>query len=194
MTRLLLFFLAALLPQLAYAHVGAGGAEGLLRGIAHPLGGIDHLLAMVAVGLWAAQRGGRALWLIPAAFVLVMAAGGIAGTLGAPLPFVEQGILASLLVLGLLIAAAARLPLPLSTALVGLFALFHGHAHGAEMPAHAPGLVYGAGFVLATAFLHAAGIGAAFAGRRLGQALLVRLSGGLIAGCGAYLLTVSITL
>ncbi len=175
MTRLLLLALAALLaPQLAHAHVGAGGAEGLLRGIAHPLGGIDHLLAMVAVGLWAAQRGGRALWLIPTSFVLVMAAGGIAGTLGAPLPFVEQGIVVSLLVLGGLIVAAARLPLPLSAALVGLFAVFHGHAHGAEMPADVSGLAYGAGFMLAAAFLHGVGIGAALLGRR-------------------YLVTVSIT-
>ena len=142
---------------------------------------------MVAVGLWAAQRGAHGLWLIPATFVLVMALGGLISTMGVFVPFVEQGIVLSVLVLGVLIAAALRLPLFASALIVGLFAVFHGHAHGAEMPASASGFAYGAGFVFATAFLHGLGIGAALLTRRFGQSDLVRLSGGVIAACGAYL-------
>jgi len=176
-----------LLPSLAHAHVGVGDTVGFARGVGHPLGGVDHILAMVAVGLWAAQCGGRALWFIPATFVLVMGLGGFVGAMDIAVPFVEQGIVLSVLVLGVLVAAAVRLPLYAGALIVGLFAVFHGHAHGAEMPANALGLAYGVGFVLATAILHALGIGAALVTRRFGQSGLVRVTGGAIAMSGVYL-------
>lgn len=178
---------AYLLPSLAHAHVGVGDTVGFTRGIGHPLGGVDHILAMVAVGFWAAQCGGRALRFIPATFVLVMGFGGLVGTMGIAVPFVEQGIVLSVLVLGVLVAAAVRLPLFAGAFIVGLFAIFHGHAHGAQMPANALGIAYGAGFVLATAILHALGIGTALLSRRLGQGSLVRVTGGAIAMSGVYL-------
>lgn len=184
---ILLALVAFLLSTLAHGHVGVGETAGLARGFTHPLGGIDHVFAMVAVGLWAAQRGERDLWLIPAVFVLVMALGGLIGTMGILVPFVEQGIALSLLVFGVLVAAAVRLPLSAGALIVGLFAVFHGHAHGAEMPVDSSGLAYGAGFVLATAFLHGLGIGVALVTRWAGQHNLVRLSGGVIAACGVYL-------
>jgi urease accessory protein len=149
------------LPALAQAHPGHDGHEltwDFSSGFAHPLSGWDHLLAMIAVGLWAAQLGGRARWLVPAAFLGVMTLGATLGRTGLIFPGVEQGIAASVLVLGLLIAAAVRLPVVAGMALVGVFAIFHGFAHGAEMPATAGGLLYGAGFVVATALLHAIGV------------------------------------
>jgi urease accessory protein len=121
-------------PALAQAHPQIGNSAGFARGLAHPMSGSDHICAMIAVGLWAAQRGDRALWLVPLVFVLAMTIGGILGMAAISLPFVEPGIAASVLVLGILIAAAVRLPLIASVLLVGLFALFHGHAHGSEMP------------------------------------------------------------
>ena len=150
------------LPVLAQAHPGHDGHEltwDFATGATHPLSGWDHLLAMVAVGLWAAQLGGRSRWLVPAAFVGVMTLGALIGHNGVALAGVQQGIAASILILGLFIAAAVRLPAPASMAIVGLFALFHGVAHGAEMPATAGGLSYGAGFVAATILLHATGLG-----------------------------------
>jgi len=142
---------------------------------------------MVAVGLWAAQRGGRAIWLVPLAFVTVMAVGGLLGMAAISIPFVEPGIVASVLVLGVMVAAAVRLPLVASTMLVGLFALFHGHSHGAEMPETAAGLVYGLGFIVSTALVHLCGIGLGLAAKRFGTAQLVRYAGGAIAACGLYL-------
>ena len=153
----------------------------------HPVSGLDHICAMIAVGLWAAQRGGRGVWLIPLTFVSVMALGGFLGMAGVSVPFVEEGIVVSVLVLGVLIAAAVRLPLVTSVIVVGLFAIFHGHAHGAEMPQSASGLAYGLGFVMATALLHACGIGLAWLVTQLGQVRLVRFAGFAIALCGAYL-------
>jgi urease accessory protein len=177
-----------LLPTLAQAHPGMPGhTHGFANGLAHPLTGLDHICAMVAVGLWAAQRGGRSLWLVPSVFVSVMILGGILGMAAVPIPFVEPGIAASVLVLGLLIAAAVRLPLPVSAMLVGVFALFHGYAHGAEMPDSASGLAYGLGFVAATAGLHLLGIVSGFVAQRFGSARMVRYAGGAIAVCGLYL-------
>jgi urease accessory protein len=184
----LLGVIVLVVAPMAYAHVGAGETAGFLRGFAHPLGGLDHLLAMVAVGLWAGQRGGRARWTIPMAFVTIMILGGIMGALGVTLPYVEQGIALSVLVLGILVAAAVSWPLPASMLLVGVFALFHGHAHGAEMPISVFGTEYGAGFVLATAILHASGVGAAILSRDLHRSMLVRLSGTAIAASGLVLL------
>ena len=186
-TRLIVLALAAVaLPVLAHAHPGHDGHDltwDFATGAAHPLSGWDHLLAMVAVGLWAAQLGGRSRWLVPAAFVGVMTLGALLGHAGLALPGVEQGIAASILILGLLIAAAVRLPVAASMAIVGLFALFHGVAHGAEMPATAGGLSYGAGFIVATALLHAVGLGLGFALKD--QAKLARFAGGAVARAGA---------
>lgn len=184
---LLIIALFALAPVLAHAHHLPGEARGFASGLSHPLLGWDHLLAMVAVGLWATQLGGRALWLVPSAFVALMTVGGALGMARVPVPMVEAGILASVLVLGLLIAAAARLPLLGAMALVGLFAIFHGYAHGAEMPAAASGFSYGAGFVLATAALHACGIGLGLLARKYTSAPALRFAGAAIALAGLCL-------
>ena len=170
------------------AHPGIPGhTHGLANGLAHPLTRLDRICAMVAVGLWAAQRGGRAPWLVPSVFVSVMLLGGAPGMAAVSIPFVEPGIVASVLVSGVMVAAAVRLPLPVSALLVGMFALFHGYAHGAEMPGSASGLACGLGFVAATAGLHLLGIGPGLLAQRLGSAWLVRYGGGAIAACGVYL-------
>jgi len=142
----------------AFAHVGLGQVETFSTGFFHPLGGIDHVLAMVAVGLYAASLGGSALWLVPLAFVGTMIVGGILGYTGVPLPLVEAGIGLSVMVTGLAIALGVKLPTVAAMALVGLFALFHGHAHGSEGAEIAHFLPYVIGFVIATALLHMAGI------------------------------------
>ncbi|MEO6054363.1 MAG: HupE/UreJ family protein, partial [Chthoniobacterales bacterium] len=141
--------LCLLVPSLVHAHVGVGATNGFEHGFTHPLTGLDHICAMLAVGLWAAQMGGRAIWAVPLTFVSVMAVGGMLGMSGIALPFTEQGIILSVLTLGVLIAASARLPLVASMIIVGLFAIFHGHAHGAEMPETASGVLYAGGFILA---------------------------------------------
>ena len=146
-------------PIAASAHVGVGHAHGFILGFSHPLSGIDHVLAMVAVGLIAAHLGGRALWWVPLSFISVMALAGIAGMVGVRLPFVEIGIGMSVVVLGLVVAFQFSLPTVGAMILVGFFAIFHGHAHGEEMPSDVSGLSYGVGFVCATAVLHAIGIG-----------------------------------
>jgi urease accessory protein len=151
--------LSLLIPIVASAHTGVSETTGFWHGLEHPISGLDHILAMVAVGLWAAQIGGRALWLVPGTFMMTMAVSSIMGHFGIPLPGVEQGILASDFMLGLLLLFAARLPLAISVGIVGILAIFHGYAHGAEMPSTASGLIYGIGFILSTAFLHLAGIG-----------------------------------
>ena len=138
---------------------GAGGAGGLMSGLMHPVLGFDHLLAMVAVGLLSVQIGGRAVWSVPAAFVLVMAAGGLLGMHGVALPEVEGGIALSVFALGLVIAVGAVPPVWLAMLFVGFFALFHGHAHGAEIPRLADPAAYVGGFMLATAALHLTGVG-----------------------------------
>lgn len=169
-----------MLPSPVFAHPGAGSIHGVIHGFTHPLFGWDHLLAMVTIGLWAGQRGGRAMWALPAAFVGMMVVGGILGTLGVHVPGVETGILASVLVLGALVAVSAQFPLPLSIAAVTLFALFHGHAHGAEMPATVSGLFYGLGFVTATILLHTTGLVAVVSSRHwLGERrqVWIRLAG-----------------
>ena len=174
-------------PSLVYAHTGIGDIKGLSSGLAHPLTGLDHICAMVGVGLWAAQRGGRAIWLVPLAFMAVMALGGLLGMFAITIPFVETGIVASVLILGILVAAAVRLPLLLSVLIVATFALFHGHAHGAEMPQTASGVMYGIGFLIATALLHLTGIGIGLAARQSGTVWLMRCSGVALVLCGIYL-------
>jgi urease accessory protein len=147
-----------LLTAPAFAHPGLAGHNSFFAGFTHPLLGVDHILVMVAVGLWAAVIGGRALIIVPAAFVGTMVVGYLLSLTGLALPFVEPIILASVVALGLLIAAAVRLPVAAGAALVGLFALFHGYAHGGELGV-AAALPFGFGFAIATAFLHVAGIG-----------------------------------
>ncbi|MGH7445582.1 MAG: HupE/UreJ family protein [Longimicrobiales bacterium] len=183
--------LLAFAPSLAHAHTGTGGAAGFLHGFAHPVLGVDHLLAMLAVGIFAAQRGGRSLWALPASFVAVMVAGFLLRTAGVTLPGVEPVIVASLLVLGLLVASAVRLPTLAAAAIVGVFALFHGTAHGAEMPAGNMALSFSAGFVTATFLLHTAGATIGIAFSRHGAAWRIdaaRLAGAAIAAAGLVLL------
>lgn len=143
----------------AFAHVeGSAIQGGFSAGFGHPLGGLDHVVAMVAVGLWGAFLGAPAVWVLPVVFPLVMAVGGALGAAGVPLPAVETGIAASALILGAMVALAAKPPLWLAAGLVGAFAIFHGHAHGTELPANANALAYSAGFVVATGLLHLGGI------------------------------------
>ena len=151
--------LATLWPTLAWAHVEQGRAEGFLAGLHHPVSGLDHVLAMVSVGLWGAQLGAPAVWLLPVTFPMVMAFGGMLGLMGVPLPGVEVGIALSGILLGLAVLAEWRPPLGAAAAIVGFFAIFHGHAHGSELPPGASGLLYSIGFVVATGTLHAIGIG-----------------------------------
>jgi urease accessory protein len=191
MTRTVLAFVLAVVPTAAFAHVGLGDAGGLAQGFVHPLSGIDHVLTMLAVGLFAAHLGGRALWLVPLTFVSVMALAGLLGMAGVAIPFVEIGIGVSVVALGLMIAFPLNLPTVAAMALVGLFAIFHGHSHGAEMPESVSGLVYGIGFLSATALLHALGIGL---GLLIGQAAesygrrIVQVGGGAMALAGIAIL------
>ncbi|HBO4311191.1 TPA: HupE/UreJ family protein [Pseudomonas aeruginosa] len=173
-------------PALAFAHPGHG-EHGLVAGLAHPLTGLDHLLAMFAVGLWAAQQQGAARLALPCTFVGTMLVGGLLGFEGLQLPFMETGIAASVLALGLCVALAVRPPLPLAMAATALFALAHGVAHGLELPDLSSPWLYALGFVAATAALHAAGYALA---RFLPQAAapLVRLAGLASAGAGVWLL------
>lgn len=171
----------------ALAHVGAGDASGFAAGFNHPLSGFDHMTVMIAVGLWAALKGGRALWIWPTAFVGVMLVGGTLGMAHIPIPFVEPGILASVVALGLLVALAVDLPVSAGAAIIGVFALFHGHAHGTEVPETASGIEYMAGFALATALLHAAGIGSVtLLGARFRS--VVRFAGAACAAIGVGLM------
>ena len=177
-------FLAAAMP--AYAHVGIGTTSSFTAGFMHPLSGLDHMTVMIAVGLWAALKGGRAIWAWPAAFVGVLGGGAALGMAHVPVPFVEPGIFASVVALGLLVALAIDLPVSAGVAIIGLFALFHGHAHGAEVPENAGGLEYMAGFAVATALLHATGIAA---GLSLGLRFrgLARVAGAACAAIGVGL-------
>jgi len=181
----------ALLLQagLAQAHTTGAEGAGLQHGFLHPLTGLDHLLAMVAVGLWAAQRGGRALWLLPLSFMGMMLAGGAIAFAGLPMGIAEIGIAVSLIVLGLAVAAEYRTGSLVGAVLVGGFAIFHGHAHGAELPEAANPVLYTVGFLAATGLLHGVGIGLfATADRRQGLrkagSAIIRLAGLAIAGTG----------
>ncbi|WP_411032960.1 HupE/UreJ family protein [Shinella sp. BYT-45] len=171
----------------AFAHLAPEEHGSFMAGFSHPLFGLDHILVMVAVGLWAAQIGGKALWAVPAAFVATMAIGFGLAVSGVGLPFVEPAILASVVALGLLVAMAVRLDTAASAAIVAVFALFHGHAHGGELGA-AGALQFGIGFVVATALLHAAGIGLGLGIARLsGGTVFARIIGGLTALAGLAL-------
>jgi urease accessory protein len=177
-----------LLAQPALAHTEAGVAGGLLSGFLHPILGPDHVIAMVAVGLWGAFLGMPAIWVLPVVFPLVMAFGGVLGVLGVPLPGVEFGIALSAVALGAMVAFAARPPLWVAALLVGAFAIFHGHAHGTELPGAANPLAYGIGFVVATGLLHLTGIAFGLLVRWPVGERAVRAGGGLIACAGLYFL------
>ncbi|MBK1698167.1 HupE/UreJ family protein [Rhodovibrio salinarum] len=187
--RFLLAFLATVLTaSSATAHTGAMTTGGFTTGFLHPIGGLDHVLAMVTVGLLAFHMGGRATWAVPASFVGMMVVGGVLGAAAITLPLVELAIVLSVVVLGAIVASGRALPSILAIAVVGVFAVFHGHAHGAEMPVAASGITYGLGFVLATALLHGAGLLAGYALARFDSgAKLMRVTGA-AASCAGLLL------
>jgi urease accessory protein len=178
----------ALWPEHVRAHEVTGLADGFVSGLQHPVSGLDHMLAMIAVGLWGAQLGAPALWMLPVTFPLVMAMGGLLGIRGVPLPAVEPAIAASALLLGSAVLLAWRPVLALSLALAGAFGLFHGYAHGAELPGAANQLAYGAGFVVSTGLLHAVGIVLGLLHRWTWGNAVIRMAGGAIAVVGVMLL------
>ena len=177
-------------PVLAHTGHGASAAGGFVAGLLHPVTGLDHLVAMVAVGLWGAQLGAPALWLLPVTFPLVMAVGGFLGVIGVPLPGVVAGVALSGVILGTLVATAARPPLALAAIVVAAFAIFHGHTHGTAMPLAGVPLAYGAGFVVATGLLHLCGIGIGVLIRWPYGARLIRVLGGAIAAVGIFFLAI----
>lgn len=180
-----LFFLS----ETALAHTGEGIAGGLMSGFLHPIAGPDHVTAMVAVGILGAFLGRPAIWVLPVVFPLVMAFGGILGLIGVPIPYIEVGIAASSIVLGLMILFAVKPPLWIAAIIVAAFAIFHGHAHGTELPNAANALAYSVGFVVSTGLLHLAGIGIGELIRwPMGQ-IIARAIGGLIALAGVGFLT-----
>jgi len=188
MKKLLTAALLLVSASPTFAHVGAGSPASFAAGVAHPFSGLDHITVMVAVGLWAALKGGRALWVWPAAFVGVMLIGGALGMLHVAVPFVEPGILASVVALGLMVALAVDLPVWTGAAIVAAFALLHGHAHGTEVAETVSGAEYMAGFALATATLHGIGIGFALTLQRGQLRPLIRMAGAVcvLIGAGLY--------
>jgi urease accessory protein len=184
-------FAAASLAALAapaFAHVQSGQAAGFVTGFLHPVSGLDHVLAMVAVGLWGAQLGAPAIWLLPITFPVVMALGGFLGLLGVPLPGVEVGIAASAILLGAAVMTERRPPLYAAAALVGFFAVFHGHAHGTELPPGQSALLYSLGFVMATGCLHAIGIAIGAVHRWRAGRIALRVAGGGVGLAGLFFL------
>lgn len=180
--------LAVSVPTMAEAHVLAGEGGGFLHGFEHPLSGLDHMLAMFCVGLWGAQMGGRSVWSLPIAFPLIMVVGGMMGIAGIPLPAVESGIALSIIVLGAAIACLWRPPEWLAVVVIGVFAIFHGYAHGAELPNAADPADYAFGFVVATGLIHLAGIAVGLGFQRLQGGQMARALGGLIGLGGVYFL------
>lgn len=178
--------LLALSAPPAFAHPQNGEAVGFLTGFRHPISGLDHVLAMIAVGLWGAQLGAPAIWLLPVAFPMVMAVGGMLGLMGIPIPGIEYGIALSALLLGAAVMFEVRPPLGVAAALVGFFAVFHGHAHGTELPPGQSALLYSIGFVIATGSLHALGIGIGTVHRWAWGQRALRLAGGLVTIGGAF--------
>ena len=176
--------LVLIAPSVASAHPQTGGIGGFVSGFLHPLTGLDHIAAMVAVGLWGAYLGAPAMWLLPVIFPMVMAFGGALGVLGVPLPGVEFCIALSGIMLGLAVAFAARPPLWIAGSMVGFFAIFHGHSHGTELPHAANAFTYAVGFVLATGLLHLSGIALGLLTRWPWGTIAVRMGGGVIACIG----------
>ena len=186
--RWLLFGAGIAIAVPALAHEQQGQAAGFVTGVLHPVSGLDHVLAMVAVGLWGAQLGAPAIWLLPVTFPLMMAFGGFLGLVGVPLPGVEIGIAASAILLGTMVALQARPPLALAALLVAFFAVFHGHAHGTELPAGQSGLLYSVGFVVATGFLHAIGISIGLIHRWVAGRVVLRGAGVVVLLAGGFFL------
>ena len=182
----LMALLFAAIPGVAYAHEGTNlGLGGFLSGIVHPVLGYDHLLAMLSVGIISAQIGGRAIWTVPATFVTVMAIGGVLGLINIGLTATELGIAVSLVILGLVIAAERRIPILAVMIGVGFFAIFHGYAHGAEMPDTAEPFLYALGFLVGTALIHIAGVVIGDISRHYERGKIVlRVGGALIALVG----------
>lgn len=180
------------LPQAAFAHIVNGAQGGFGSGFAHPLTGPDHFLAMFAVGIWGAQMGGRAVWTLPVTFPLIMVLGGVAGMLGLPLFGVEIGIALSIVALGLAIVWVWRPPQAIALALVGIFAVCHGYAHGAELPLSADPADYAIGFVVATGMIHLFGIAVGLELTKPRKGQFARLVGGAIAPIGLYFLAAAV--
>jgi urease accessory protein len=177
----------------ADAHVDQAEAAGFMTGLQHPWSGFDHILAMIAVGLWGAQLGNPALWILPVTFPMVMAFGAMMGLMGIPLPGIEIGIAVSAMVLGTMVLGEVRPKLVVAAVLVGVFAIFHGHAHGTELPPGQSGLLYSMGFVIATGVLHGIGIAIGLIHRwQLGR-IVLRCAGGFIAVMGVYFLWRALT-
>lgn len=183
-TKLLPALLLMSIGGLAHAHAGGGLAGGFTSGLLHPVLGLDHVVAMVAVGLWGAFLGNPAIWLLPMVFPLVMTLGGVLGILGIPLPAVETGIALSAVVIGGLVVTASRLPLSLAALIVAVFAVFHGYAHGTELPASANPLAFSLGFVVSTGLLHLGGVAFGLLAHWPAGRVAVRLGGGMIAVVG----------
>jgi urease accessory protein len=174
----------ALWPAAVWAHTDGGEAGGFFTGVQHPVSGLDHVLAMIAVGLWGAQLGIPAVWLLPVAFPMMMAFGGMFGLMGLPLPGVEMGIALSAVVLGVMVLAEVRPTLLVALAVVAIFAVFHGHAHGTELPEGQSGLLYSMGFVIATGLLHGVGIGIGSVHRWDAGRVALRVAGAVVLGAG----------
>ncbi len=188
MNKLLITVLLSIIATPALAHTDAGAVEGFTAGFHHPWYGLDHLLAMVAVGMLASLKGSKAIWMIPLIFVGMMAAGGVMGVAGLTVPFIELGIIGSIIIFGLLITVNANLATPVIAVIAGFFAIMHGHAHGTEMPVNALGLTYGFGFMLATAMLHGVGIGIGLTASRPAFRTAVRAGGAAICAAGLFFL------
>jgi urease accessory protein len=186
--RWLLFVAGIAMVGPAVAHDQPGQAAGFITGLLHPVSGLDHVLAMVAVGLWGAQLGAPAIWLLPVTFPLMMAFGGFLGLVGVPLPGVEIGVATSAILLGAMVALQARPPLVLAALLVAFFAVFHGHAHGTELPPGQSGLMYSVGFVVATGALHAVGISIGLIHRWATGRVLLRGAGLAVSLAGVFFL------
>lgn len=181
-----LLLIVGMLSQTAYAHVEEGAAAGFVKGLRHPVSGLDHVLAMIAVGLWGAQLGTPAIWLLPVTFPIVMAMGGMLGLLGVPIPGIEIGIAASAILLGAAVMSESRPRLAVAAILVAFFAIFHGYAHGTELPAGESSLLYSMGFVIATGCLHAIGVTIGLIHRWTWGQSLLRLAGGGVALAGVF--------
>jgi urease accessory protein len=177
----------------ALAHARKGQAAGFVAGLLHPISGLDHVVAMIAVGLWGAQLARPAIWVLPVTFPLVMAMGGFLGLVGLPLPGLEVGIALSAVALGLAVAAAWPPPLWVAAVMVGFFAIFHGYAHGTELPPGQSALTYSLGFVMATGCLHATGIAIGLVHRWPAGQVVLRGLGVLVAAAGIYFLNGAIT-
>ena len=173
-------FCVGLWPATAMAHIESGEAGGFLSGVYHPISGLDHVLAMVAVGLWGAQLGSPAVWLLPVAFPMMMAFGGMLGLMGVGVPGVEIGIAASGVVLGAMVLGEVKAPLAVSLVLVAVFAIFHGHAHGTELAPGQNAMLYSLGFVISTGTLHAAGIGIGLSHRWTAGQIALRGAGAIV--------------